>query len=173
MTEVVLVKQLPLNLSEADNAVMRKVLFESMNGLDERSKKGWRRFWNMIVKAEPGEVFSVETWFPRVSKFHRLHMAMEQAVFNAQERIAEFDSFRAWLKVGAGFVDWIPGPKGAVMPIPRSIAYRRLDEEGMREFHEDTIRFLRGPHAAKVLWPHLTPAQRADMIDTVLGEFDR
>ncbi len=165
-------KQLPLALSEAEGAVLRKVLFEAVNGLSKRDQKGWRRFWNMIVKAEPGEMFSVDTWFPRVGVFHRMHMLMEQRVFQAQERIAEFESFRAWLKVGAGFVDWIPGPKGAVMPIPRSIAYRKLDEEGMREFHEACLTFLKTAHAAKVLWPHLGPQAAADMMHSVLGEFE-
>lgn len=171
MSEVLLSKQIPLALTEPERAVMRRVLFESVDGLDERSKKGWRRFWRMIVDAEPGEVFSVETWFPRRGPFHRRHMAMEQAVFQAQERISEFESFRAWLKVGAGFVDWIPGPKGAVMPIPRSIAYRKLDEEGMREFHEACVTFLQTPHAAKVLWPHLVAQTQADMMHAALGEF--
>ena len=171
MIEVTLVKQLPLALTDAESAVMRRVLFESVNGLSKGDQRGWRRFWNMVVKAEPGEMFSIDTWFPRVGKFHRLHMLMEQRVFQAQERISEFESFRAWLKVGAGFVDWIPGPKGAVMPIPRSIAYRKLDEEGMREFHEACVTFLQTPHAAKVLWPHLVPQTQADMMHAALGEF--
>ena len=173
MSEVMLVKQMPLALSEADSAVMRRVLFEAVNGLDERSKKGWRRFWNMVVKAEPGQVFSIETWFPRVGKFHRLHMVMEQSVFGAQERIAEFESFRAWTKIGAGFVDWLPGPSGVgVIPIPRSIAFKNLDEEGMRAFHDACLAFWRGERAQAVLWPHLAPAQRSEMLETVLLEFD-
>ena len=53
MSEVLLSKQMPLSLTEPERMVMRRVLFESVDGLDERSKKGWRRFWNMIVKAEP------------------------------------------------------------------------------------------------------------------------
>ncbi len=173
MSEVMLTKQIPLALTESESAVMRRVLFESVDGLDDRSKKGWRRFWNMIVKAEPGEVFSVQTWFPRVGPFHRLHMVMEQAVFQSQERIAEFEMFRTWTKIGAGFCDWIPGPKGAVIPVPKSIAYRNLDEEGMREYHEACMRFWRGERAQKVLWPHLDPHQRADMMETVLGGFER
>lgn len=173
MSEVLLSKQIPLALTEPERAVMRRVLFESVDGLDERSKKGWRRFWRMIVDAEPGEVFSVETWFPRRGPFHRRHMAMEQAVFQAQERISEFESFRTWTKIGAGFVDWLPGPGGGgVIPIPHSISYRALDEEGMREFHEACLRFWRGERAQKVLWPHLTPDRRAEMMETVLGGFE-
>jgi hypothetical protein len=125
------------------------------------------------IHKEIGEVFSVETWFPRRGPFHRRHMAMEQAVFQAQERISEFESFRTWTKIGAGFVDWLPGPGGGgVIPIPRSISYRALDEEGMREFHEACLRFWRGERAQKVLWPHLTPDRRAEMMETVLGGFE-
>ena len=172
MAEVTLVKQLPLALTDGENAIMRRVLFENVNGLSERDKKGWRRFWNAIVKAEPGQVFSIETWFPREGWFHRRHMKMEQEVFQSQERIKEFDHFRAWLKVGAGFVDWLPGPKGGVIPVPRSISYRALDEEGMRTFHDATVAFLREEHAQKVLWPHLNPQQRAEWMETLVGTFE-
>ena len=61
MSEVTLVKQLPLALTDAESAVMRRVLFESVNGLSKGDQRGWRRFWNMVVKAEPGEMFSIDT----------------------------------------------------------------------------------------------------------------
>lgn len=174
MSEVLLSKQMPLSLTEPERMVMRRVLFESVDGLDERSKKGWRRFWNMIVKAEPGEVFSVQTWFPRIGVFHRRHMLMEQRVFQAQERIESFDRFRTWAKIGMGFCDWLPGPAGGgVIPVPKSIAYRNLDEEGMREFHESWLAFLRTERAQRVLWPHLSPHLRSEMLETVIGEFER
>ena len=61
-----------------------------------------------------GEIFEITIKRIRHGKFHRKHMALEQAIFDAQERFTQFDPiFRDWLKVGAGFVEWHPGPRGA------------------------------------------------------------
>lgn len=172
MTQILLTKQEPLALSDPEAEVMRKVLFRIVNGLGEQNESRWRRFWNWIKRAEPGEVFSIETWTPRSGPFHRRHMKLESAVFAAQERIEEFEAFRTWTKIGAGFVDWLPGPLGGgVIPVPKSISYTKLDEVGMREFHEACIRFWRGDRAQRVLWPHLSGAQRAEMIELILGGF--
>ena len=173
MSEINVVKQLPLELTEAESAVMRKVMFQMMDGLNRDDKKAWRKFWTRLVGAEPGEIFSLDFWFPRNGKFHRLHMAMEQRLYDAQERFTSFDAFRDWLKVGAGFCDWLPGPRGGIFPKPKSISYRHADEEVMRRFHADTVAFLRtDPRAAKCLWPHLSVEKRAEMIDTLLEGFD-
>lgn len=171
MSEITLVKQQPLALNDPESAVMRRVLFELIGGLGEQNASRWRRFWNWIKRAEVGEVFQIETWTPRQGVFHRKHMALESAVFQSQEKIGEFEAFRTWLKVGAGFVDWIPGPKGGVIPVPKSISYAKLDEHGMQEFHAAAVRFLRTAHAQKVLWRHLSPADRSEMMELILGEF--
>jgi hypothetical protein len=60
-----------------------------------------------------------------------------------------------------------------VIPIPKSISYAELDEPAMREFHADMLAFLRGPHAAKYLWNHLSPEKAAEMMDSVLREFEQ
>ena len=78
-----------------------------------------------------------------------------EALFDAQERFEHFDQFRYWLKVGAGWVTWAAGPKGGVVPIPKSVSYRKADQQEFMDFHERTVAFLRGPHAAVYLWPHL------------------
>lgn len=171
MSELTIVKQLPLDLTEQESAVMRKVLFECMGGLGEQDKSAWNRFWNGIRKAEVGEVFSISTWFSRHGKFHRLHMKMESSVFDAQERIDTFEQFRIWLKIGAGFVSWLPGPRGGIVPIPKSISYKAADEAEFQQFHVDAIRFLRTAHAQKTLWPHLDAAQRSEMMETILEGF--
>ena len=40
-------------------------------------------------------------------EFEDIHMLIESRVFAGQERIASFETFRYWLKLGAGFVDWM------------------------------------------------------------------
>lgn len=148
----------------------RKLLFGAVDGLSREDKRAWRRFFKRLVGLEPGEMAEVEMVFPRSGPFHRRHMKIEQSVFDAQERFTEFEVFRCWLKVGAGWVTWAAGPKGGVVPIPKSISYAKADEEEFRQYHDQVIRFLRGPHAAKYLWPHLE--QPAGMIDAILEEFE-
>lgn len=174
MSEIGLAVYQPLNaLSESERDVMRRALFNCVDGVDDSSKKSWRRFWSRLMKAELGECIFIKTNNPRSGPFHRRHMAIEQAVFNAQERFADFEQFRTWVKVGAGHVDWIAGPKGAVIPVPKSISYSKLDDDGMRDYHDKALAFLREPHALKVLWPRSTPEAREEGINAILDEFER
>jgi len=172
MTDITLVKRTDLQLSDEQRATLRLALFEMIDGLGEADQKSWRRFWQWITRAGAGEIFSIETWAPRHGGFHRRHMVLESRVFQAQERIKTFEQFRTWVKIGSGFVDWMAGPRGGVVPVPRSISYRKCDEGTMRQFHEDAIAFLRSEHASRYLWPALTPEAADQAIETVLAEFD-
>lgn len=172
MAEITLRKNDERALSEEQRQLLRDTLFAMIDGLSEADQKSWRRFWNWIVKARRGEVFSIETWAPRQGWFHRKHMAIEASFFKCQDRIKTFEQFRAWLKIGAGFVDWMAGPKGGVVPVPKSISYKKCDEDTMRQFHEAAIAFLRGEHAPRYLWPHLTPLKAAEMVEAILCEFE-
>lgn len=172
MPEIALVKRGPIVLDDRDNSAVRRVLFEMIGGLGEMHQKRWARFWSGFLRAEPGEMVTITTTTKRSGPFHRRHMLIESRIFEAQERIPEFESFRLWLKIGAGFVDWMAGPKGGVVPVPKSISYSECEEGVMREFHENAIRFLREPHAIKFLWPKLPDAQRFDAMEALLAEFD-
>lgn len=172
MTEIVLVRQDRTAIAEADKEAARRVIFGAVDGLSEQHRKSWRRIWSWFMnRAEPGEMLEIHTRRERSGPFHRFHFALEQQVFQAQERIQSFEDFRLWLKVGAGHVTWMAGPKGGVVPVPRSVSYSQLEEDEMREFHEKAVDFLRGEHAGKYLWPHLTPAQRIDMIESLMEGF--
>lgn len=98
-------------------------------------------------------------------------MAIEQAIFDGQERFSDFNQFRNWLKIGAGHVDWMPGAKGGIVPLPKSISYADLEEDEMREVHEAMMAFLRGPHAAPYLWKHLGD-EAGEMMLSILRGFD-
>lgn len=172
MTEIVLAKRNDIALSEEKAAVLRGYLFDSIDGLSEDDQRSWRRFWNWIMKAGSGEIFSIETWTPRHGGFHRMHMVMETKVFQSQDRIKSFEQFRLWLKMGAGFVDWMAGPKGGVVPVPRSISYKKCDEDKMRQFHLDAIAFLRTEHAQQYLWKHLSPQMADQMMESALKGFN-
>jgi len=150
---------------------VRSFLFGAIDGANRDDKKSWRRFWKRFVAMEPGEMAVVEMVFPRSGAFHRRHMKIEQDVFDAQERFQDFEQFRYWLKVGAAWVTWAAGPKGGVVPIPKSISYAKADEEEFRKYHAQVIDFLRGDHAARYLWPHLKDGA-GEMMDSVLRGFN-
>ena len=172
MPEIILVRQEDMQATEADKDAARRVVFGIIDGLGEQGRRQWRRLWNRIMGLEPGEMMEISTVQPRLGWYHRKHMALEQAVFEAQERFEDFESFRTWLKVGASFVDWYPGPKGGVIPVPRSISYAKLEQGAMEQFHNDAVAFLRTEHAGKTLWKHLGDCQRIQMIETILGGFN-
>jgi hypothetical protein len=171
VSEITLIKQHPTEIPEADRDAARRVLFGMVDGLGEKGKKAWRRFVNGLMKLEPGEMVEIRTHKERSGPFHRRHMALEQRVFEAQEKFDQFETFRTWLKVGSGFVDWHPGPKGGVIPVPRSISYSKLEDSDMRQVHDDMVRFLRTEHAGRTLWKHLVPAKRIEMIESIMLEF--
>ena len=172
MPEIVLVRQEAAQITEQDAAVARRVIFGIVDGLGNKGRKQWRRLWNRIMGLEPGEMMEISTVQPRLGWFHRRHMALEQAVFESQERFEDFESFRTWLKVGAQFVDWFPGPKGGVIPVPRSISYAKLEQGAMEQFHGAAVDFLRTEHAGRTLWKHLNQRQRIEMIEGILGGFN-
>lgn len=171
MTDITLVKQMPVEIPETDKDAARRVLFGIVDGLGDRGRKQWRRFINGLLRMEPGEMVEIKTHKARSGPFHRRHMVIETAVFQAQERFEHFEQFRNWLKVGAGFCDWIPGPRGAVIPVPRSIAFDKLEDDEMRQVHDDMVAFLRSEHAGKTLWRHLAPPARIEMVESVLRDF--
>ena len=171
MTDITLVRQDPIEITEADKAIARRVLFGIVDGLGEKGKGQWRRFFNRLMKLEPGEMVEIKTHQERIGWYHRKHMALEQAIFESQERFDNFKGFRDWLKVGAGHCDWYPGPKGGVFPVPKTISYSKLEQGEMEEFHAEAVKFLRTEHAGATLWKHLPPMARVEMLEITLASF--
>lgn len=171
--DIALVKQTDAQLSEEDKTVMRRFLLENLSGATDKDTRAWNRFVRALDQAAQGEFFQLKIQRQRDGKFHRMHMGMISKLFKAQERVEDFEAFRLWLKVGAGFVDWMPGPKGGVFPVPRSINFQTCSEDDMREFHERVVEFLRKPHAQKYLFPHATAQAAAEGIDAILDQYER
>jgi hypothetical protein len=172
MAEITLVRQGPAEIPEAAKLAAREVLFGLIDGLGERGKKQWRRFFNSLMRLEPGEMVEIRTHQERIGWYHRKHMALEQRVFESQEKFEHFEQFRTWLKVGSGFVDWLPGPRGGVIPVPRSISYAKLEQGAMEQVHEAIVAFLRTEHAGRTLWKHLSATQRIEQIEFLLARFE-
>lgn len=143
-----------------------------LEGLGEKGGRAWRRFRKLIDDLGAGEILHFEWWEPRSPGFHKRHFVLLHAVFDQQDQFIDFDAFRMWTQVGAGYCDLMPGPAGRVVAIPRSLKYHKLDEVEFREVHRQVVDFLRGEHAAFFLWPHLSSRHRIDMIEGLLAQFD-
>jgi hypothetical protein len=172
MPAITIVRQDHVPLTEQQRETLRTALFGLIDGLDDGNRRAWRRFWNWMLRLEPGEVASIETRIPRHLGFHRRHMAIEQAIFKAQDRMASFEQFRNWLKIGAGFCDFLPSRDGHLVAVPKTINFADCDEEAMRQFHDDAVTFLRTEGATHFLWPHLDDRRGAEMVEAVLERFN-
>lgn len=142
-------------------------------GFTEKDRHAYAKFRKRMEDLEPGELMWLETWFERSGPFHRRHMAVLGAFFDSQEQFADFDDFRKWTQVGAGHCEFVPGPQGRMVALPKSIAYHKLDQAEMEQLHKKTIDFLREPHALQFLWGHLPEDQRWEMVDVLLSGFER
>jgi len=171
--EIVLIKQTDARLEEPEATAVRGFLFQHLDGATDRDKRAWRQFVRALHEAGSGEFFSIRLERARVSWRHRKHMALEYKVFNAQERITDVEQFRLWLKLGAGFVDWMAGPKGGVFPVPRSISFTKCTEEEADDYRLRVVQFLRTAHAQHYLFPALSPAMAEQAMETILEPFER
>lgn len=169
MSRITLVRGAEEMPAEPILAGVRRFLFGLFDGWNKNDKSGWRKLWKRLMDLEAGEFAVIEFVIPRSSPYHRRHMAIESAVFDAQERFDDFDMFRDWLKIGASWVVWVPGAKGGIVPLPKSISYSKADQAEFEQYHGQVMAFLRGEHAAPYLWRHLDRPH--DMIDQILDGF--
>jgi len=173
MTSFLILRDKSIHLTDSERVAATKVLEQGLRGIDEKMHKRWKTFLRKIFSLEDGEIAEIGTRIPRSGPFHRFHMALEQAVFNGQERFSDFDQFRNWIKIAAGLVTWVPGAKGGIVPLPKSISYAEMEEDEMREFHDSMLAFFRGPHASPFLWKHLDADEAAHMMDSILDGFSK
>lgn len=170
-TPILIMKAHPLQgWSEHDLAIVRSFIFDSIRGLNEQHNARWRRFWSRIWKAEVGQVFQFQNVIERSGPYHRMHMGMEQKLFESQERWDSLEAMRLWLKTGAVWGDYQVNNRGALRFVPRSTSYDMCSDDEMREVHVAMVAFLRTPRAQRRLWPHLGAAKRSEMLELVLAK---
>ncbi|CAN7366369.1 hypothetical protein LJR074_002166 [Acidovorax sp. LjRoot74] len=171
---IMLVKRHPLDgFSEFERSIIRRFHFECFTGLDAQHEGRWRRMWARFWNAAPGQVFQLDNVVERSSEFHKRHMAIEQRLFDSQDCFANLPALRAWLKVGAAFVTWEHDGKGGLVAVPRSTSYEKCSDDEMRELHDGMLAHLRTPGAQSQLWPHLAPAARATMLESLLADREK
>ncbi|CAG4889418.1 DUF1367 family protein [Paraburkholderia gardini] len=144
-----------------------------LTGIDEKNERAYGRFRAKLEKLRPGDTLSFDFRIPRSPKFHRLHFAMMGAFFATQEVFDDRERMRKWIEVGAGHVEFMPGPDGSLVALPKSIAYEALDDVEFHDIHEGVKAFIRSPQAYRYLWPHLNDEGREQMVEAVLVEFEQ
>lgn len=142
-----------------------------LRGVGEKNSKAYAAFQNRVKALEPGEIYTISVWFPRNPKLHGLHFALLTAIFDAQEQFADPDQLRVWLQVGAGHCEFVPGPTGRMVALPKSISFQAVDDVDFADHHEKVKDFLRTEHAKRFLWGHLSEQEQDMMVDTILSQF--
>lgn len=157
MTDIVLVK-------DNDGALV---------GFRDVDRRAWARLKKILANLEIGELITLRFWFKKNRRFHNKHLKLVRTFYDSQERFEGFDPFRYWLTIGAEWCIWVPGSKGGIIPIAKSISDEECDDEDMAVVHEGSIRYLRTEYAQKQLWPHLSAEERVNMVEKLLESFER
>lgn len=144
-----------------------------LQGFGEKGARAWARFMRTLTGLRPGDTVEFSWHEPRSPGFHKRFFAKLNGLFEMQEQFEDVDRLRAWITVGAGECDFVPGPTGRMVALPKSIAWHKLDETDFRELARKVDDFLWSPHAQAFLWPHLSEHRRYQMIETLDLEFNR
>ena len=145
-----------------------------LEGFGQKGAKAYGKFLSACRAMEIGETLQFDYKVPRAPRFHRLHFAgLIHPLFEAQEQFHDEHQLRKWLEVGAGHCDFVPGPEGRMVALPRSIDYASLDDVEFSEMHEACKAFMRSEHCQRFLWPHLKPEQTEETIEAILAGVER
>lgn len=134
-------------------------------GLGEKHHASLVKFKRMLHAAAPGETFAFSYKVPRSPQHHRWFFARVNELLGMQETFTDMEHLMVFLKVGAGFVEFMPGTDGQLVAVPKSIAWHTLDEREFTEVRMAMQNFLWTQQAQAALWPHLNPDQRYAMVD--------
>lgn len=152
-------------LPDQERDVLRRFFTEHVRGMDAKHHRRWVRFVRDLFNAEAGEGFQLYRAEERGGPYHRMHRAVLTRLFDSQERYPSIDALHDWLKLKCWFVEWADGK-----PRPRSTAFDVCSEDDLREFHNAMVDLLREPGTGRRFWPHLTVAQRHEMVDAILRD---
>lgn len=141
-------------------------------GLGEKSARAFSRLVAKIKALTVGETLVFVWKEPRSPKFHRMFFGMLNELFERQERFDDEDDLRAWLIVGSGYCNYVPGADGQIVAVPQSIKWEKMDDGEFRELVRAVWYFLRTEHAQRFLWPSLSRAMAYENTEAVLIGWD-
>lgn len=143
-------------------------------GLTEVDKQRLSSMRLKMDQAEEGECWTYEAKQPRSRRHMGFFFCKLGELFDRQERFEKPERLLDWLLVGAGWCDLMPSPlAGNLIAMPRSIAWDNTDERTFIEIHREIDVFLHSPDAQEYLWPHLSPALRAENIAGWLDQAEK
>lgn len=151
--------------------VVQKGADGKLEGVGEKGARAWARFRRAVENMPPGATLSFAWFPPRSPEHHRRFFAWLHALHDCQEVFPDAEKLRAWLTVGAGECDFVPGPNGMLAAIPRSIKWHKLDESEFADLVHAIKGFIWGPHARSHLWPTLPDARRYETLEALDREF--
>lgn len=140
-------------------------------GLTDADERRWSRFRTAIQSMPQGGTIKASFKLPRSPGFHARHFKILSELFKSQDQFEDFEAFRAWVQVGAGFCDLLPGPGGKPVAIPKSIAWDALEDADFAEHHRACIEFIRSTRFSRFLWPQMTDLNADNMVNGILSEF--
>lgn len=138
-------------------------------GVDEKSRRAYQKFKRVVTELVPGATMKFSYRLPRSQKHHAYFFGRLQALFERQESFTDLEHLLTFLKVGAGFVEFLPSPKGLVA-VPKSIAWDQLDEKEFTEVHQAIRQFLWTAEAQLALWPALHVVDRHELVERWVRE---
>jgi hypothetical protein len=144
-----------------------------LEGFGDKGRRAYAKFKRTIAEMPAGEMMRFSFKIPRSIKHHGFFFKKLSALFDRQERFAEMDHLRAWVTVGAGYADLLPGAGGQLVAVPQTIAFDEMCEADFVDLHQKITAFLWTEYAQSFLWPHLTHAQTYQTIDHWHREFER
>ena len=138
-------------------------------GMGDKGQRAWDRFVRATRELQPGDTLRVDFKIPRAPGPHKQHFKLLHALFDQQDQYVDFERFREWVQVGAGFCDIVPGPKGRPVAHARSISWERLEEADFEAHHREVVAFLRSTHCTRFLWPHLGDLKADELMNNLLA----
>ena len=142
-----------------------------LRGITDADDRRWSKWLAKTRTLSVGDTVRASFKLPRSPKFHARHFAILASLFRCQDQFTDFEKFREWTQVGAGFCDIVPGPKGKPCAMAKSIAWDALEDADFAEHHKEVIAFVRSVHFSRFLWPHLTDIEGDRMVNAILNEF--
>ena len=98
---------------------------------------------------------------------------MLASIFEAQDIFDDPEMFRKWGEMSAGYAKFIPMQSGTMCAMPDSISYDRLEQQEFQTIHDKIFEFLKSEHARTYLWPHMSIGVSENMINAILGQFEK
>lgn len=142
-----------------------------LQGHGDKGQRAYGKFRRRVEAMQPGDTLHFDWREPRSLPHHRLFFAKLNALLDMQEQFDTEDKLRAWLTVGAGYADFVPGPNGRMVALPQSIAFDKLDEADFADLHAKVDAFLWTDHARRFLWGHMTDEESYRMVQTLVEGF--